>query len=137
MLNADSVIFHTLQDETSHFPQRDPCRKKLGMTESEIFRRNLERLRKEQGYNAAQLSLDAGLNRRAVQDIEEGRAKSPKLDTVLKLAKTLKVDPGAMIGMEPWQEINPKLADFLSQYGQVEQERLLAALEGIAPAPSQ
>ena len=131
------MIFHTSQDETSHFAIQGECSKSLSMSESEIFRSNLERLRKEQGYNAAELSVAAGLNRRAVQDIEEGRVKSPKLATVLALAKALEADPGAMVGMAPWQEINPKLVAFLGRYGPVEQERLLAALEGIAPEPAE
>lgn len=135
MSDLDSVIFHTSQDETSHFSCPRASSKTLGMTESEIFRSNLERLRNEQGLKAAELSKKAGLNRRAVTDIEDGRVKSPKLETVIKLAKALQQDPGTMIGMAPWQEVSPKLADFLGRYDQDAQEQLLTALQGIAPEP--
>lgn len=106
------------------------------MSESETFRQNLKRIRQEKGYSAAELSRAAGLNARAVTDIEEGRAQSPKLATVFALASALGTDPGEMIGLGPRPKVNQALADFLAQYDAVDQERLLTALRAIAPAQS-
>ena len=103
------------------------------MEESEIFRRNLLRVRQELGVSAAELSRKAGLNARAVKDIEEGRAVSPKLATVFALAKALNADPGEMIGLGPRYKITAELGAFLAQYGEADQARLLAALEALAP----
>lgn len=112
------------------------CRS-LPMDEGKLFRQNLLRLRTEAGVTAAELSRRAGLNVRAVKDIEEGRAQSPKLTTAFALARALGVDPGEMIGLGPRIKVRQDLADFLSQYSEVEQEQILSALSLIAPKKSE
>lgn len=107
------------------------------MSESETFRRALMAVRKDRGISAAELSRAAGLNPRAVKDIEEGRAQSPKLATVFAIAKALNLDPGEMIGLGRRQNITQELADFLARYDEADQERLLAALAAIAPPQSE
>ena len=67
---------------------------------SEIFRMNLRRLLDERKIGAATLSRKAGLNLRAVKDIEERRAQSPRLSTVFKLAEALEVPPQELLGLE-------------------------------------
>ncbi len=122
------MINHILQRETSHSQCELDGVTRLGMEESEIFRANLLRLMKERDLKAAPLSRKAGLNPRAVKDIEEGRSGSPKLSTVFKLAKALEVDPGEMLGLGPRRKIHPELAAYLEQYDESEQERILQAL---------
>lgn len=128
-----NVINHTAQAESSHFRSQPGGRIHMRMTESETFRQNLLRIRQERGLSAAELSRMAGLNARAVKDIEEGRAQSPKLATVFAIAAALKIDPGEMIGLGKRPSINQALADFLAQYPADEQARLLAALTALAP----
>lgn len=128
-----NVIFHTRQVETSHFPYGNPGRKPCAMDASHLFRANLLRLMAEKGLPAAQLSKQAGLNPRAVKDIEEGRVVSPKLSTVFALAKALGADPGEMIGLGPRTQVLPELQRFLAQYDADEQERLLQALSALPP----
>ena len=53
------------------------------------------------GFNPRSLSLAAGLNATAVRDMLEGRAKSPRYDTVEALAKTLGVTPAQLMGGKP------------------------------------
>lgn len=129
----DNVIYHTLQRETSHFRSSRVAVTYLRMSESEVFRHNLKKYRMAANISAAELSRAAKLNDRAVKDIEEGRAQSPKLATVFALSKALGIDPGEMIGLGPRPKINQNLADFLSQYDEDDQERLLGALAAIAP----
>lgn len=81
--------------------------------------------------NAAELSRAAGMNDRAVKDIEEGRALSPKLSTVFALAKALGVDPGELVGLGPRPKIRGDLAAYLSQYSEEDQERLLVAIQAL------
>ena len=73
-----------------------------GATEdrSEVFRTNLLRLLKERKLSAAALSRKAGLNMRAVKDIEERRANSPRIVTVFKLAEALDVAPEVLLGLK-------------------------------------
>ena len=67
---------------------------------SEIFRMNLLRILEERKIPAAAISRRAGLNSRAVKDIEERRAKSPRIVTVFKLAEALEVTPQFLLGLE-------------------------------------
>lgn len=101
------------------------------MNESETFRDNLLRMMAAKGLRAAELSKRAGLNPRAVKDIEERQAISPKLSTVFALAKALDVDPGELIGLGPRPVLSRELLEFLSAYDPGEQERLLQALSAL------
>lgn len=107
------------------------------MDEGEIFIRNLIEAQKKSGLKEAELSLKAGLNRRAVTDLREGRVASPKISTVFKLAKALNLDPAEMMGLGSRVKIQAELADFLSQYEPKDQERFLVALSAIAPPPAE
>lgn len=104
------------------------------MDASVAFRENLLRIMGERKLRAAELSRRAGLNPRAVKDIEEGRAVSPKLSTVIALAEALGEDAAEMMGLGARVSLKPELARFLSQYDESEQERILAALAAL-PAP--
>jgi len=104
------------------------------MEESDVFRRNLLVAMAEKGLSAAELSRKAGLNARAVKDIEERRTVSPKISTVFALSRALDRDPGEMIGLGPRPALNGKLVAFLSRYSEADQERFLAALS-LLPLP--
>tara|TARA_R110000744_G_scaffold254726_1_gene370287 strand:+ start:1774 stop:2094 length:321 start_codon:yes stop_codon:yes gene_type:complete len=98
------------------------------MNEGEIFIKNLVAALEEDDLNEAELSRRAGLNRRAVTDLREGRVQSPKLSTVFKLAKALNRDPGEMMGLGARPKISTKVADYLSQFDEDSQEQLLNAV---------
>lgn len=70
------------------------------MDVSEIFRANLLQILKDRKVSAASISRKAGLNIRAVKDIEERRAKSPRIQTVFKLAEALEVPAQELLGLE-------------------------------------
>ena len=128
-------MYHTRQAEISQ-SQSAKCAGNIpGMDESDTFRRNLLRLMAERGLKAAQLSKLAGLNPRAVKDIEEGRAASPKLSTVFALAYALGADPAEMMGLGSRAKVRHDLVAFLEQYDEADQERLLLALASLPPAP--
>jgi len=132
-----SVIVHTSPAERTHSRSNAACGKYLTMDEGEIFIRNLIEAQKKSGLKEAELSLKAGLNRRAVTDLREGRVASPKISTVFKLAKALNLDPAEMMGLGSRVKIQAELADFLSQYDPKDQERFLVALSAIAPPPAE
>lgn len=67
---------------------------------SEVFRANLLKTMRDRNIPAATISRKAGLNIRAVKDIEERRAKSPRLVTVFKLAEALEVCPHDLLGLK-------------------------------------
>ena len=106
------------------------------MNESEKFRENLLRIMEERGLKAAELSRMAGLNLRAVKDIEERRVQSPKISTVFALATALGVDPAELLGLGQRINLAPQLAELLSRYSESEQELLLRALSVLPGKPS-
>jgi transcriptional regulator with XRE-family HTH domain len=105
------------------------------MDESEVFRANLLAAVQARGLKAAELSRKAGLNARAVKDIEERRTVSPKLSTAFALARALGEDPGEMMGLGPRVLLRADLAAFLSRYDEADQARLLQALAALPSAP--
>lgn len=53
---------------------------------------NIRRIRGRKGITQEQLALDAGLNRAYVGYIERGE-RNPSTDTLVKIARALKVSP--------------------------------------------
>ena len=126
---------HTTQDEISHSRSETVRVNNLTMDENDHFRRNLIAAMKEQGLKEAELSVKAGLNRRAVTDIREERTRSPKLSTVFALAKALDLDPGEMMGLGARYKVKSDLAQYLSQYDEDGQGRLLDAIRLFPTVP--
>ena len=131
-----NVIYHTEQRESSHSPQLGERGKFLTMSESEVFIRNLLKAIEEEGIADATLSVRAGLNRRAVTDLREGRVRSPKLSTVFALAEALNRDPGEMMGLGKRPQLQPDLVALLARYSPEDQERFLSALALLPGRPA-
>lgn len=107
------------------------------MDVNEIFRLRLEAEMKAQGLNPASLSKRANMNRRAVNDLLEGRSRSPKLSTAYSLAHALSVTLDMLTGDAPQKAIAPSLLALLARYDQDEQEQLAEAILRLPPAPEQ
>lgn len=105
------------------------------MDVNEIFRLRLKAEMDAQGYNPASLSLLAKLNRRAVTDLLEGRAQSPKLSTAYSLAKALGISLDELTGAAPQAIIAPRLLELLSKYDPDEQEQLAQAILALPRVP--
>lgn len=105
------------------------------MDVNEVFRLRLKAEMEAQGYNPASLSLKASLNRRAVTDLLEGRAQSPKLSSAYALAAALSVSLDELTGKTPQAIIAPRLLELLSRYDQDEQEQLAQAILALPRAP--
>ncbi len=54
---------------------------------------NIERLLEEKGMTKSALREAAGLNQSAIHDILTGRSRSPRLETVVAIARALGVSP--------------------------------------------
>ena len=103
---------------------------------NEAFRRRLSLEMDRQGLNPASLSQRAGLNRRAVTDLLEGRAQSPKLSTAYSLAAALDLSIDELIGVVPRVHLEPHLAELLSHYSADDQARLAQAIQALPAAPA-
>lgn len=74
-----------------------PPRTKADRTKEAIaFGKRVRQLREERGWTQEQLAEEAGMNWLQVGHIERG-ASDPKLSTIIRLAKALKVAPGDLI----------------------------------------
>ncbi|MGX0877534.1 transcriptional regulator with XRE-family HTH domain [Roseovarius sp. MBR-154] len=96
----------------------------------EAFQKRLTHYMNEAGMNAAQLSRRAGLNARAVTDIQQGRIKSPRVQTVMALEAALGVNPGTLLGFAP-ATVSTELQALLHELDEATQQQLLATLRSL------
>jgi transcriptional regulator with XRE-family HTH domain len=114
---------------------------------SVVFRNNLLVLMRNRGLTAASLSRKAGLNVRAVTDIFDGKAQSPRLSTVFKLAYALDVTVYELLDVERKtvdsdpnprrNSVLPEIEEFLSSLDPADQAALLESLRKIAAVCNQ
>ncbi|MHA3913874.1 helix-turn-helix domain-containing protein [Halovulum sp. GXIMD14793] len=97
-----------------------------------LVRTNFVMFRQQSGMNAAELSIKAGLNRRAVQDYEEGSSQSPKLSTIYKLTNALGISIDELIAGRRRTELNHELQQWLESLSQAQAEGLM----NLVPATS-
>jgi transcriptional regulator with XRE-family HTH domain len=97
------------------------------------FIRNLLRLADERGMSEAGLSRLAGLNRRFVTDLREGKVRSPKLSNAYMLAEALDMDLRDIIAGRSRPAINAELALLLADYPPETQARLIEAVRLLVP----
>lgn len=60
--------------------------------------KNLAKLRKQKGWSQEKLAQEAGISYNTLIKIERNGIKNPKIETVIKLAKALKVPVDAIVG---------------------------------------
>lgn len=67
-----------------------------------VLAANIKTLMEARGLTPAALRRAAGINQSGIHDILTGRSRSPKVDTVAKIAKALGVSPADLF-LEPSQ----------------------------------
>jgi transcriptional regulator with XRE-family HTH domain len=86
----------------------------------EGFRANLVRIRRRAGLSQEQVSVLASLHRTEVGMLERG-ARTPKIDTLVKLAGALEVAPADLLDGIEWRPGPPTWGSFgtdgLSEHG--------------------
>jgi transcriptional regulator with XRE-family HTH domain len=65
---------------------------------SEIFGKRLKQLRKKAGWSQQKLAEKAGLSYNVITKIEQGVAKNPNIQTILKLADAFAISLDALVG---------------------------------------
>jgi len=96
-----------------------------------LFRENLLFQMKAKGLKPAQLSNMAGLNPRAVKDIEEERIKNPRIQTVLALEAAMQLPFGKLLG-KSIDEIDSELLSLLGELDGATQKQLLMTLQSLS-----
>ena len=90
---------------------------------------------KAKGLKPAQLSKMAGLNPRAVKDIEEERIKNPRIQTVLALEAAMQLPFGKLLGKsidKSIDEIDSELLSLLGELDGATQKQLLMTLQSLS-----
>ncbi len=59
---------------------------------------NLKKLRKKKGWSQERLARESGISYQTLIKIEQDRIKTPRLDTLIKLAKALGVSLDKLVG---------------------------------------
>lgn len=59
---------------------------------------NLKLYREKRGYSKLKLARETGLSARCIEHIEYGKAKNPRVETIKKLSKVLKIPVDELIG---------------------------------------
>lgn len=97
--------------------------------DKEILARNVREIRQRRGLTSAELSRTAGLDRSYVSSIENAsRSSYPKLVTIEKLARALRVSPEHLMGPRTF-EVSATPYDRLPQV-----RRLVDRLAALSPA---
>lgn len=81
------------------------------MKVAEQFSANLVRLRKRAGLSQEQLGFRAGLQRTEIGMLERG-VRLARIDTLVKLAGSLEVEPGELLDGIVWQPGEPVRGGF-------------------------
>lgn len=98
--------------------------------------RNLSAAIERKDTNAAEVARRAGLNPTAVYDIISGKSRSPKLDTVHKIAAALNMPFSALL-LEPQDsELDQELIEALLRMPAAERRRFLVMARALLAAPS-
>jgi len=67
---------------------------------SSRYLKNLPKLRKKKGWSQERLAREAGISYNTLIKIERGGIKNPRLETLIKLAKTLGVSIDKLVGSQ-------------------------------------
>jgi transcriptional regulator with XRE-family HTH domain len=97
------------------------------MKKKELGRALAERLkvlREAKGLSQQELAMGAGLSMSLVAKLEQGKKADPRVSTVLALASTLAVGPGAML-----DNLAPAAEDASEEHGPAEEAPALAGEE--------
>jgi transcriptional regulator with XRE-family HTH domain len=99
-------------------------REKLDPEVSRHFGTNLARKREFRGFSQEQLGMTAGLHRTHIGLLERG-LRTPRLDTIAKLASALKIDPGELFDGIEWRPAPTTVGSFeLSDADEARERRL-------------
>lgn len=101
---------------------------------TETMIRNLRRMMAAAGLNPHTLADRAGINPTGVYDILNGKARSPKLETVAKLAHALGTSVSGLIEDASEATLRSDLQAIALQLDHEEQERLLAIARALLDA---
>lgn len=79
---------------------------------AERFAANLARIRRWRGLSQEELGVRASLHRTEISGLERG-LRTPRIDTLVKLAGGLQVDPGELLEGIEWTPGETRIGRFI------------------------
>lgn len=101
-----------------------------------LVARNIEALMKHKGIDAAKLSRLAGINPTGVYDILSGKSRSPKIETIGKIAKGLGVPVALIFSERPLSDLEDDILMVFDQLPADRREMLMQAARAWLPDPA-
>jgi transcriptional regulator with XRE-family HTH domain len=98
---------------------------------TELLIRNMQALMALREVNAHELAARAGMNPTAVYDIVSGKARSPKIETVAKLAEALGVAPATLFEEPSEANLRAELQQVYARLSTEERYRLVAIAQAL------
>lgn len=92
---------------------------------------NIQAAMKDRGINRAELARLAGLNATGVYDIISGKSRSPRLDTINKIAAALGVPLASLLEEKPVKELRNQIMAAVQSLPESECERLLLIAQSL------
>lgn len=94
---------------------------------------NLQDAMDRRGLNAAEVARRAEINTSGVYDILTGRSRSPRLDTIHKIAKALKVPVASLFEEKRISELRAAIIEAVEALPEEDRTRILDAARAWAP----
>jgi len=91
---------------------------------------NIKAIMDERGTNAAEVARLAGLNPTAVYDIMSGKSRSPRIETLGKIAGALRVPIAVLFEDRPTDALRAEIEMLFSQLPAEERQRLVVTALG-------
>jgi transcriptional regulator with XRE-family HTH domain len=70
------------------------------MSSGKFYLKNLRKFRNKKGWSQERLAREAEISYQTLIKIERGYVKNPKLETLMKLAKTLGISLDKLVGSQ-------------------------------------
>lgn len=101
-----------------------------------ILASNLKEIMTQKGTNASQLAKAAKVNPTGVYDILSGKSRSPRLETINKIAQALGVPPASLFQERSSDALKQEILDVFDRLPGDERRRLLLTAEAWADVQS-
>lgn len=102
-----------------------------------LVARNIQASMAEKGISAAELARAANINPTGVYDILSGKSRSPRLDTIGKIAFALRMPVSRLFQNRTSDELIEQIVDVFSTLDESDQKRLLSTARAWIDAPTQ
>lgn len=101
-----------------------------------LVARNIQAIMERKGTNAAEVARAARLNPTGVYDIMSGKSRSPRLDTIAKIAAALRVPVATLFEEQGEGELRDSIIEAVSLLSPEERRRILVTARAWASSPA-